>query len=47
MLADVLVQARETVKEARDIISDLYPEKLAVVNKDTLLKKDFMSKITF
>ena len=33
MLADVL-----TVKEARDIISDLDPEKLAAVNKDTLDK---------
>ena len=38
MLADVLVQAGETVKEARDIISDLYLEKLAAVNKDTLYK---------
>jgi len=52
MLADVLIQAGETVKEAREVISDLYPERLTDVYMDTLdkhtlpLNEDFMSKIT-
>lgn len=52
MLADVLIQAGETVKEAREVISDLYPERLADVYMDTLdkhtlpLNEDFMSKIS-
>jgi len=52
MLAEILIQAGETVKEARKVIQDLYPERLTEVYMDTLdkntvpLNEDFMSKIT-
>jgi len=52
MLAEVLIQAGETVKEAREVISDLYPDRLTDVYMDTLdkhtlpLNEDFMSKIS-
>ena len=53
ILADILKDAGETVKEAREVISDIYPDKLTDVYIETLEKEtipfneDFMYKIKF
>ena len=53
VLQDILKEAGETVKEAREVISDIYPDQLTEVYMDTLDKEatpfneDFMHKIKF
>ena len=53
VLADILKEAGETVKEAREVISDIYPDQLTEVYMDTLDKEatpfneDFMHMIKF
>eukprot|EP00092_Neocalanus_flemingeri_P019384 GFUD01020998.1.p1 GENE.GFUD01020998.1~~GFUD01020998.1.p1 ORF type:complete len:822 (+),score=261.57 GFUD01020998.1:62-2527(+) len=53
VLADILKEAGETVKEAREVISDIYPDQLTEVYMDTLEKEtipfneDFMKMIAF
>ena len=53
VLADILKEAGETVKEAREVISDIYPDQLTEVYMGTLdnetmpFNEDFMLKIKF